>query len=203
MDTIILEKALSALRNGGVVLHPTETCYGLTADIFSQKAVEKVYALKDMSASKPVSIMVSSLDEARKYGEFGEEALRLAQKYWPGPLTIIVHRSPSLPTYLNKNLVSVGIRFPDSEITQQLLNAFGGPLVTTSANRTGEPQAYDVETFLLGRDSDGTGGEAVPDAIIDVGHIPEIEPSTIVEVLGDKVTVIRKGPINISVPTQE
>lgn len=195
MDNTILEKAITALRNGGVVLHPTETCYGLAADIFSPVAVEKVYSLKDMSLSKPVSIMVSGLDEAQQYGVFSEKALQLAEKYWPGPLTIIVPRSSLLPAHLNRNLTTVGIRCPDSEITQQLLSEFGGPLVTTSANRTGESQAYDVETFLLGRDVDGNAGEAVPDAIIDLGHIPEIEPSTIVEVIGDEAKVVRQGPI--------
>lgn len=195
MDNTILEKAITALRNEGVVLHPTETCYGLAADIFSPVAVEKVYSLKDMSLSKPVSIMVSSLNEAQKYGEFSEKALRLAEKYWPGPLTIIVPRKGLLPSHINREMATVGIRYPNHDVTQQLLSEFGGPLVTTSANRTGESQAYDVETFLLGRDVDGSGGEAVPDAIIDLGHIPEIEPSTIVEVIGDDVRVIRQGPI--------
>ncbi len=196
-DDVVL-KAVSALRNGGVVLHPTETCYGLAADIRSEKAIERVYSLKDMPESKPVSIMVSSLDEARKYGDFSEKALQLAEKYWPGPLTIIVPRKELLPAHINRGVTTVGIRYPDHEITQQILTGFGGPLITTSANRTSEPQAYDVETFLLGRDADGIHGEAVPDAIIDMGQIPEIEPSTIVEVMGDEVKMIRKGPIALS-----
>lgn len=191
----MISTAISALRNGGVVLHPTETCYGLTADVFSEQAVKKVYALKDMAESKPVSIMVSSLEEAVKYGNFSEKALELAREYWPGPLTIIVPRTELLPTYLNRGVSTVGVRCPDHEITQDLLREFGGPLITTSANRTGEPQAYDVETFLIGRDADEEGGNGIPDAIIDMGHIPEIDPSTIVEVIGDEIKVLRNGPI--------
>lgn len=191
----MISTAISALRNGGVVLHPTETCYGLTADVFSEQAVKKVYALKDMTESKPVSIMVSSLEEAVKYGNFSEKALELAREYWPGPLTIIVPRTELLPTYLNRGVSTVGVRCPDHEITQDLLREFGGPLITTSANRTGEPQAYDVETFLIGRDADEEGGNGIPDAIIDMGHIPEIDPSTIVEVIGDEIKVLRNGPI--------
>lgn len=187
--------ALAALRNGGVVLHPTETCYGLAADIFSETAVEKIYSLKNMSSDKPVSIMVSSLDEGLKYGDFSEKALQLAKKYWPGPLTIIVPRRSFLPISINRGVATVGIRCPDHEMTQQLLKDFGGPLVTTSANRTGEPQAYDVETFLKGRHVGGIGGEDLPDEIIDAGRIPEIQPSTIVEVVGDEMRIVRQGPI--------
>ncbi len=191
----MISAAISALHKGGVILHPTETCYGLTADVFSEQAVRKAYSLKNMTDSKPVSIMVSSLEEAMKYGNFSEKALELAREYWPGPLTIIVSRTELLPTFLNKGISTVGIRCPNHEITQDLLREFGGPLITTSANRTGEPQAYDVETFLIGRDADETGGNGIPDAIIDMGHIPEIKPSTIVEVIGDEMKVLRNGPI--------
>ncbi len=191
----MISTAISVLRHGGVVLHSTETCYGLAADVFSERAVQKAYSLKDMSELKPVSIMVSSLDEAMKYGRFSEKALELAREYWPGPLTIVVPRTELLPTFLNRGISTVGIRCPDHEITQNLLHEFGGPLITTSANRTGESPAYDVETFLVGRDVDETEGNGVPDAIIDMGHIPEVEPSTIVEVVDDEVKVIREGPI--------
>lgn len=191
----MISTAISALRKGGVVLHPTETCYGLTADVFSEQAVAKAYALKDMAELKPVSIMVSNLEEAMKYGRFSEKALELAREYWPGPLTIVVPRTELLPTFLNKGVSTVGIRCPHHEITQELLTEFGGPLITTSANRTGEPQAYDVETFLIGRDADEAGGNGIPDAIIDMGHILEVEPSTIVEVIGNEMKVLRNGPI--------
>lgn len=188
-----LIKALSALHGSGVVLHPTETCYGLTADIFSEKAVAHIYELKKMSESKPVSIMVPSLDEAMKYGVFTEKALELAQKYWPGPLTIIVPRTELLPLYINRGVTTVGIRCPDHASTQQLLQNFGGPLITTSANRTTEPQAYCVEDFMKGR-----AKSELPDAIIDEGKIPEVAPSTIIEVIGSEVKIVRKGPIVIS-----
>lgn len=192
----MISTAISALRKEGVVLHPTETCYGLTADIFSEEAVGKIYLLKDMLLSKPVSIMVSNLEEAMKYGAFTEKALELAQTYWPGPLTIIVPRTELLPSFINRGVATVGIRCPDHEITQDLLREFGGPLITTSANRTGESPAYDVETFLIGRDADETGGNGIPDAIIDMGHIPEVEPSTIVECVDEGgYRVLRQGPI--------
>lgn len=193
----MISTAISALRKGGVVLHPTETCYGLAADIFSEEAAVKAYFLKDMSQAKPVSIMVPNLEEAMKYGVFSEKALELAKTYWPGPLTIIVPRTELLPSFINRGVATVGIRCPDHEITQDLLREFGGPLITTSANRTGESQAYDVETFLIGRDADEMGGSGIPDAIIDMGHIPEVEPSTIVEVVGDEVRVVREGPITL------
>jgi len=180
-----------------VVPHPTETCYGLAADIFNEKAVSKVYQMKAMSKSKPVSIMVSSLEEAQKYGVFDKRALVLAEKYWPGPLTIIVPRTERLPSHINEGMGTVGLRCPDHPLVFQMLRMFGGPLVTTSANRTGELQAYGAGEFLRDRQEDCVGAEALPDAIIDIGRIPEVSPSTIVECTEAGCKVLRQGPIRL------
>lgn len=185
--------AVDALRAGKVVLHPTETCYGLAADIFSSVAVDRVYALKNMSDVKPVSIMVSSFEEAKKYGVFSSLAEKFAREFWPGPLTIIVPRTDALPSFLNRGHNTVGIRCPGHDLTLEMLRTFGGPLVTTSANRTGESQAYEVEEFLKGRGEGGVGGIGFPDAIVDVGRIPEILPSTVVECVGDGYKIVRQG----------
>lgn len=189
----LLSGAVRVLQEKGTVLHPTETCYGLTADIFSQTAVEKVYQLKEMSLDKPVSIMVESFEQAQEYGVFDERARRLAEAFWPGPLTIIVRRSEKLPSYINPAIESVGLRCPGHNFTLAMLREFGGPLITTSANRTKEPQAYDVETFLGGRT-----GDALPEFVVDLGLIPETAPSTIVDLSGSELRVVRQGPISIT-----
>ena len=191
----LLVESLQVLEKGGVLLHPTETCYGLAADIFYQEAVEKIYMLKEMPREKPVSIMVSSLEQAEEYGEFSENAKKLARAFWPGPLTIIVKRYPTLPLYINPGIASVGLRCPDHLFTLELLRRFEEPLVTTSANRTGEPQAYDIETFLEDRIE-----VMHPDFIVDMGRIPETAPSTIVDLSGESgvpMVVVRHGPISV------
>ena len=181
------QEAIKILSSAGVVAHATETCYGLAADIFSKEAVLRLYELKRMSLDKPVSILLRSLEEAREYGEFSEFAEKLAKKYWPGPLTIIVPRKPLIPEWINPGHPTIGIRVSSNEVTQKLVNDFGGPLTTTSANITTLPQAYSVDEFQ----------ELKPDFILDSGKIPQISPSTIVEVIGENMQIIRQGDLKI------
>lgn len=193
MEHLVVE-ACQVLENGGVILHPTETCYGLAADIFHQEAVEKVYSLKEMSNDKPVSVMVSSFEQAGEYGLFDARASLLARAFWPGPLTLIVKRTPKLPSYINPDISSVGLRCPGHELTLDILRQYGKPLITTSANRTGEPQAYEVDDFL-----DGRTENMIPDFIVDLGRIPQTPPSTIVDLTGESgvpMVIVRHGPIS-------
>lgn len=185
----LLLNAVKTLHAGGVVAHATETCYGLAADIFQKKALERLYSLKKMPLDKPVSVLVRDLDEAQRYGEFSSTALKLALKYWPGPLTIIVPRKPALPPLVNYGQNTVGFRVSSNKKTRELLEAFGGPLTTTSANVHAEKQAYSVQDMLA--------QGLVPDFVFDSGRIGENPPSTIVEVIGEELKVIRQGEIKL------
>jgi len=184
-----LINAVKTLHGGGVVAHATETCYGLAADIFQKKSLERLYDLKKMPLDKPVSILVHDLDEAQRYGEFSAAALKLALKYWPGPLTIIVPRKSTLPKLVNFACPTVGFRVSLNKKTRQLLEAFGGPLTTTSANIHMQPPVYSVQEML--------DQGLVPDFILDSGRLGGNPPSTIVEVIGDKVRMVRQGKIEI------
>lgn len=175
-------RVLDALEAGQVVMHATETCYGLTVDIFQHEALERLYDLKEMDAEKPLSIMVPSLVQGKQYGEFNEVAMKLAARFWPGPLTIIVPRKETLPEFLNPEHDTIGLRCPDHALTQSLLKAMGTPLATTSANVSGEPQVYAVEDLHM-----------KPDLILDSGRIVENLPSTIVEVTSEKISLVRRG----------
>lgn len=186
-ETLI--EAVKTLHNGGVVAHPTETCYGLAVDIFQKTAVARLYSLKKMKRSKPVSILVRNLEEAKRYGEFSDKAEELAKKNWPGPLTIVVPRKKTLPAWLNPKEDFIGIRVSNNKKTRNLVEAFGSPLTTTSANLSGLPQAYKVADFL----SQGL----IPDFVLDGGEIGKNPPSTIVKVEGEKVEVLREGSIGI------
>lgn len=179
--------AKKILHQGGLVAHPTETCYGFAVDIFQRSAVQKLYNVKKMPLDKTVSILVRDLDEAKRYGEFSEKAIELAEKYWPGPLTIIVPRTALLPQWVNYGNDTVGIRCSSHRRTRELVEAFGGPLTTTSANIHGQPQAYSVEEIL--------GQGIKPNFIIDGGVIAKNKPSTIVKVEKENVGIVRQGEL--------
>jgi len=189
MKELLLE-AVKTLHQGGVVLHPTETCYGLAVDIFQKRAVEKLYSLKKMSHSKAVSILVRDLDEAHEYGEFSPRAIQFALAHWPGALTIIVPRKPIVPVYINPENDSIGIRVSSNKKTKQLIEAFGGPITTTSANLSGELPAYNVQEFL--------DQGLIPDFILDGGQIGKTLASTVIKFVGAEIKVLRHGFIQIS-----
>lgn len=189
MDTSQIQEAVKVLMAAGVVAHPTETCYGLAADIFQKGAIERLYDLKQMPFDKPVSILVRSLQEAEDYGDFSEKARELAMEYWPGPLTIIVPRKAMLPHWINPGMDSVGFRVSPTKKAHQLVEAFGSPLTTTSANVSGQPQAYKVQDFL--------DQKLAPDFVLDGGQLSKTLPSTIVKVVGNEVELIRQGPVQL------
>lgn len=183
-----IEKAIHVLRQGGVIAHPTDTCYGLAADVFNLQALERLYELKGMPKDKPVSILVASLEEAKRYAHFSPKALELAERFWPGALTLVLTRSQPLPSFLNPGVLEIGLRVIDEPISVALLKAFGGPLTTTSANAHGKPSPYSVSEISL-----------KPDLILDGGELQaHAKPSTIVRVLGDDVDILRHGDLTIS-----
>lgn len=187
----VIDEARKVLKMGGVVMHPTETCYGLAVDVGSEVALAKLYKLKGRDAGKPVSIMVADLEMAKKYGEFSEKAFGLAKKYWPGPLTLVVPRNKNLPENFNKGQEFVGIRCPDHEFSRELIRAFGSPLTTTSANLSGESPLYEAKVEIFCDLASGI------DLVVDAGEIPLNRPSTIVKVVGGRVEMIREGDIRL------
>ncbi len=164
-------------------MHPTETCYGLAVDIFNPEALLKLYRVKQMATDKPVSILVDSLEMAQKYGEFSPKALELAQKYWPGPLSIVVPRTEGLPLFLNPKEEFVSIRWSSLPFCVEMVGALGRPVTTTSANISGEPE------FYLPKEVMGV------DLLVDGGEIIGSKPSTIVKVVGDSFEILRQGSL--------
>lgn len=187
----VIPKAVYTLKSAGVVMHPTETCYGLAVDVRNKEALEKLYKVKGRDSKKPVSILVSSLEMAKKYGEFSEKALRLAEKYWPGPLSILVPRTDNLPEFFNPREKFVSIRWSGMEFCSKLVEKFGFPITTTSANLAGQEPLYDSDLRKFGE-------LAVEiDLVVDGGKISKNKPSTIVKVDGEKIEVIRQGDIMV------
>lgn len=190
-DPDSIKLAVGVLSSGGVLMHPTETCYGFAVDVFNEKALNKLFLLKGRDANKPLSIMVSSLEMAQKYGEFSEKALELVEKHWPGPLSIVVPRKSSLPDFFNLNENFVSIRYSDYPFCSELVKEFGKPIVTTSANLSDMPPLYKVD---LTQFKDLV--EEI-DLVVDGGELVENKPSTVVKVEGNKVIVLRQGGLRL------
>ncbi len=172
-----------------VLLHPTETCYGLACRVHDREAVQKLYTMKQMPLEKPVSLLVKDLEMAQKYAVFSDEALELAKKYWPGPLTLVLPRTAHLPEWINPGTATVGLRVSSHPSVASLFEALDEPITTTSANVHGQPEVYSVPEALA--------QGLKPDELVNEGVLAKNPPSTIVEVSEQGVRVIRQGALKV------
>lgn len=190
-DEAVLE-AVKVLEQGGIVIYPTETCYGIGVDIFNQEALQKLHTLKRMPLFKPISVIVSSLDDAKRWGVVDKKAEDLMNAYWPGPYTFLVNRADTLPRFFNQGIQKVGFRNPSVKDLLDIVDKTGRPITTTSANISGKPECYKIRDFLS-----QLKAEHIPvdiDLIIDTGEIGENPPSTIYDCVDD---VVIRGEIKI------
>jgi tRNA threonylcarbamoyl adenosine modification protein (Sua5/YciO/YrdC/YwlC family) len=184
-----VEEVVKVLEEGGIVMHPTETCYGLAVDVLNKEGLEKLYRVKGREAHKPVSILVDGLGMAEEYGIFSEKALELARKYWPGALSLVVPRKRVLPEFFNEGEDFVSIRCSSDAFCKNMVREFGSPVTTTSANLAGMEPLYVA-------DLSGLGGMAPEiDLVVDAGDILGNKPSTVVKVYGNLVQVLRQGDV--------
>ena len=169
-----LDAAAAAVRDGGAVVYPTETVYGLGADATDADAVERVFELKGRDRSKPLSLGVESVDAALRHTRPGQRSIRFMRVFLPGPVTVVVERDPSLPDALTAGRERVGVRVPDDEVALSLFErAAPVPVTATSANRSGNPSVTHPD------DLDPALRDAVA-AVVDAGTTPGTE-STVVD----------------------
>jgi len=187
----LVKYAADQIRAGEVLGMPTDTFYGLAADPFNLRAVDKVYEIKTRSRHKPLSLLIESVDQAEELAKkLPEEFYALARKFWPGPLTVIVKAGSRLPLKVTANTGNVALRVPSAKIPLAVVTAAAIPITATSANLSGAAEcttAEQVHDQLHGRIS----------IIVDGGTSPRIIPSTIID-LSDEETrwrIIREGAI--------
>jgi L-threonylcarbamoyladenylate synthase len=184
-----LAEAVAVLKGGGLVAYPSDTVYGLGAAAGDARAVERVFAVKDRDAEKAVSLLLAdAADLAPICAQVPFLARVFAQHYWPGPLTLVLRRSPAFHSAALGGGDTVAVRVPDHPFLRELIRALGEPITGTSANRSGRPacrSAQEVEQEL---------GDAV-DLIIDGGPSREGPESTVVSLTGSLPVVLREGAI--------
>ena len=185
-----VRRAAEILRAGGLVAFPTETVYGLGADASSEKAVARLYAVKGRPADHPVILHFDSMERALAFvREVPDEARTLAEKFWPGPLTLILERSEKAKDFVTGGQPSVGIRVPSHPVAQELLKAFGGGVAAPSANRFGR-----VSPTTAAHVREDLGADV--DLVLDGGPTQVGIESTIVDLSGNGVSILRPGRIS-------
>jgi L-threonylcarbamoyladenylate synthase len=186
----VIRKAAEVLRAGGLVAFPTETVYGLGADACSAKAVARLYAVKGRPPGHPVIVhFASSADAFRWASSIPSSAQRLAERFWPGPLTLILKRSSLAGDFVTGGQDTVGLRVPSHAIAQQLLKAFGGAIAAPSANRFGH---VSPTTALHVRGD----YEGEVDLVLEGGPSEVGIESTIVDLSGGTPVLLRPGTIS-------
>jgi L-threonylcarbamoyladenylate synthase len=184
-----LYRAVASIQCGELVAFPTDTVYGLGALVQDPQAIDQLYAVKGRDTAKAIAVLLGYLDHLDQItANMSPVALRLAARYWPGPLTLVVTQQAGLPGNLSP-LPTIGVRMPNHPVALGLLQQTG-PLAVTSANLSGQPSAsnaQEVYAQLAGR---------IP-LILDGGRTPGGLPSTVVDCTGPELVILRQGPLSL------
>jgi L-threonylcarbamoyladenylate synthase len=197
METLLLpasdprtfQAAAEILARGGLVAFPTDTVYGLGTLVFDGPAVERIYAAKQRPVEKAIPVLIGTPDDLpRIVPSVPVVAERLASRFWPGPLTLVLPKRPEIPVSVSAG-ETIGVRIPDHPVARRLLSQ-AGPMAVTSANLSGQASpctADEVLQQLNGR----------IDLVIDGGRTPGGVPSTVVDCLGTELKILRAGPLSL------
>jgi L-threonylcarbamoyladenylate synthase len=175
-----IEEAAGIIRRGGLVVFPTETVYGLAANLLDEKSVERLYEVKRRPRGKPLTIHIADMSAVRDMASgISEGAMRLMERFWPGPLTIVLD---------SKGGGKTGFRMPSNKVALELIKASGVPVVAPSANRSGDKAPRDIKEVL-----DSLDGEV--DMILDAGPTERGIESTVVDATAGEFEVLREKAI--------
>ncbi len=184
-----LQPAVDIIRKGGVIAYPTETVYGLGANICAKEAVERIFRLKKRDPQIRLPVLVSSIEEALQLcKDVPDYAQQLMHTYWPGAVTLVLRAADQVPEWIRSSENKVGLRISDHPVTNALIRQAGLPLVSTSANRSGEPPAVTAQEAAASFAAD-------VDLVLDGGEARLRRPSTVIDVSGPSVKLLREGAV--------
>jgi L-threonylcarbamoyladenylate synthase len=189
-DPKVVQEIVNVLKGEGLVALPTDTVYGLVADIFSEAALERLMDLKARPHDKPIPIFISSIDDLGKIArEVPEAAERLAQRFWPGPLTLILDASAHIPEAITAGTGTVGVRIPNLPLIDLILKALDRPITGTSANKSGGANPVTPKDVLKGLRKQF-------DLLVDGGETGSSIPSTVLDCTQFPLRIIRRGAVD-------
>ena len=182
-DMDLIGEAIDIMADGGIILYPTDTVYGLGANIFNNDAVKKIYDIKKRDSSKPLSVLVQDTNSLELIADLNKSSRAIVNKWLPGPFTFILNKKKVVSPYVSAS-AKVGVRIPDYKIARLLASLF--PIITTSANLTNECTLSNPQDILkqIGNDID---------LVIDVGDLGKAKPSTVIDLSSSKPTLVRNG----------
>jgi L-threonylcarbamoyladenylate synthase len=189
-----IDLAVETLKQGGLVIYPTETVYGIGTDATNEAAIRKLNNYKRRPLGKPYSIAVENIKMAEKYARLNKTARSLYKEFLPGPLTIISTGRHILAPGVESETGTIGIRIPDYKIVLDIIKKFKKPITATSANASYQKRPYKISDIL---DNISQKQKKMIDLILDAGTLPENEPSTVIDTTLDDPVILRQGDIKI------
>lgn len=180
-----IERIVRILRDGGVIAYPTDTTYGIGCSIFNKKGIERIYQMKHRDRKKPFSFICPSLSEVTRYARVSNFAFKILKRYLPGPYTFVLEATRDVPDLLLTRQKTAGIRIPDNRICLDIVQLLGNPIITTSANLTGEEPVGDPQLIDL-----NFGNQL--DLVVD-GGVLTTDVSSVVSLVRDVPEILRPG----------
>lgn len=184
-----IKVAAQTVKDGGIIVFPTETVYGLGCDPLNMQAVQRLIAVKGQR-KKPFPVLITSLEDATKIAHISDNGKKLATKFWPGPLTMVFKKKKTLPDGVTFGLDSVGLRVPNNQVALKLIELSDNLLIGSSANLTGEKPPRSVQDISIKL-------KQKVDLILDGGPTNKGIPSTVIDLTSGEPKILRKGPVNL------
>jgi len=185
-----VENAVKYLKAGSVIIFPTDTVYGMGANLYDIEAIKKIYYFKNRDMRKPLAIYLSEIDSVKQFCEFvPQEFYKLYESFLPGPLTIILKKNNIIPDIVSGGKDTIAIRFVDNQLLTDIINKSGFPLAGTSANISGENSAANPDEVIK-----NLSGKI--DLILNEGNCKYGSESTLISLAGDKPKILRQGVIS-------
>ena len=188
-----IDRIANALKEGSVVIYPTDTVYGLGCDLYNTKAIDRITRIKSFSSIKPIfTIICEDISQVSQYTKvIGNEVFKMMKRVLPGPYTFILEANNKIPKAINQKRKTIGVRVPDNNITLAIVKALGNPIITTSIKFDD-----DVVEYYTDPDDIVDAYERLVDYIVD-GGMGGNSPSTMVDCSGDEIEIIREGAGNL------
>jgi tRNA threonylcarbamoyl adenosine modification protein (Sua5/YciO/YrdC/YwlC family) len=186
----LIRRAVEILRDGGIVIYPTDTVYGMGCDLFNKKGIERIYEIQRRDRKQPLSFICADLKDISRYARVSDDAYKIMKRLLPGPYTFVLEASRLVPKIILPKRQTTGIRVPDNRICQALVTEMGSPVISTSVKDGGGELLSDPRMI------EELFGKRV-DMIID-GGIIAAAPSSVVSLLAEGIEVIRAGKGDVS-----